>query len=67
VLTVRDNGIGFVHGPKPGSGMGLEIMRYRAAMIGGKVAMLTKPGRGVTVICRFPNPPAVARKLQRKR
>jgi two-component system CheB/CheR fusion protein len=62
VLSVRDNGSGYLRAPGQSSGMGLEIMRYRAAMIGGKLEVLAKPGRGVTVVCTFPyHPPSVGR------
>jgi PAS domain S-box-containing protein len=51
-LKIQDNGRGFV--PKPptaGSGMGLHIMRYRAAMLGGTVSIQPAPDGGTVVTC----------------
>lgn len=56
VLTVRDNGSGFPHRKEEGAGMGLEIMRHRAKMVGGSLDISSAP-QGVTVICRFPLSP----------
>lgn len=53
-LTVQDDGIGFDVSGDHGSGMGLGIMRYRARMIGGTLAVESVSGRGTTVTCRFP-------------
>jgi signal transduction histidine kinase len=54
-LEVSDNGKGM---PKDSSGgMGLGIMSYRADMIGAKLAVVSKPGKGVTVTCILPRQP----------
>jgi PAS domain S-box-containing protein len=53
LLTVVDDGNGFSQSGN-GSGMGLKIMAYRAAMIGGKVSVESTPGRGTKVVCTVP-------------
>ncbi len=55
-LAIRDNGIGLPEVPS-GSGMGLNIMSYRARMVGGTLEVKRNAGGGVTVICVFPLPP----------
>lgn len=53
VLAVRDDGAGFPETPNP-SGMGLQIMRYRASLIGGRLHV-EHGGMGRTaIVCRFP-------------
>jgi two-component system, LuxR family, sensor kinase FixL len=49
-LAVTDDGKGFVPESAMG-GMGLHIMRYRAAMIGGTVSIESRPERGTVVSC----------------
>jgi signal transduction histidine kinase len=52
-LYVQDDGCG-ISGNGPGSsGMGLDIMRYRAGMIGGSLEVKRAGERGTTVACRF--------------
>ena len=53
VLMVRDTGCGIRPGPQEHAGMGLDIMKHRATMIGGVLTILSDP-RGTTVTCRFP-------------
>ena len=36
------------------SGMGMQIMNYRARMIAGSLKVDSGPDRGVTVACNFP-------------
>ncbi len=52
-LTVSDDGIGFPAAAKPGKGMGLRIMKYRASMIAGDLEIRRGTGRGTTVACAF--------------
>ncbi len=54
-LSVADNGLGLSQGKLTNSpGLGLSIMRYRARLVGGQLA-LTEPNDGGTVIvCTFP-------------
>ncbi len=51
VLRVQDNGCGIPKG-RNGTGMGLDIMRYRASMIGGVLEITGQ--NGTLVICTFP-------------
>ncbi len=52
VLTVADNGVGFPQKPNR-KGMGLNIMRYRAASIGASFDIATERNRGTVVTCVF--------------
>ncbi len=53
-LSVADNGLGLSKGMTASPGLGLSIMRYRARLVGGHLA-LTQPNDGGTVIaCTFP-------------
>ncbi|MCX8089641.1 MAG: PAS domain S-box protein [Verrucomicrobiae bacterium] len=52
-LTVADNGTGFDRQQANGRGMGLQIMKYRAGMIGATLDVQSAPGRGTTVTCLF--------------
>jgi PAS domain S-box-containing protein len=51
VLTVRDDGCGFPPGPASRKGLGIRIMQYRAAMMGGALALHEKRGQGTAVVC----------------
>jgi len=57
-LMIRDDGSGF-HQTRaedargPASGMGLNIMRYRAEMIGARFHVASTPGGGTTITCSF--------------
>ncbi len=62
VLTVTDNGIGFdphairsIGSPRVSRGFGLEIMHYRAAMIGGALLVTQATGGGTGIECTVPN------------
>lgn len=58
LLSVRDTGCGIP--PKRGqaAGMGLDIMRYRAGMIGAALGIDSVRGRGTVVNCLLPLPAA---------
>ncbi len=56
VLSIQDNGIGFPAKPRPGSGLGLHIMNYRAAMIGATISIQPRPEGGTVVTCTLPVP-----------
>jgi signal transduction histidine kinase len=53
-LTVKDDGIGFSDGSLETGGMGLRIMRYRAQMIQGTLAVGKDEGGGTRVTCTIP-------------
>lgn len=55
VLSIADNGRGFPDEVQPrGDGMGLSIMRYRAGMLGGSLAIGKNPKGGAVVSCSVP-------------
>ena len=51
VLSVKDNGVGVPSDLSRATGMGLRIMNYRAAVIGGSLAVQRDPKGGTTVVC----------------
>ncbi len=53
-LMIRDNGVGIERGKTPHTGMGLQIMNYRAGVIGGNLEVRRELPRGTCVTCRFP-------------
>ena len=53
-LSVQDDGEGISDIAAKHAGMGLNIMSYRANMIGGSLDVRKNPAGGVTVTCRFP-------------
>lgn len=50
-LSIRDTGKGLT-GAK-GAGMGLQVMKHRARVIGGELRVQSQPGQGVTIACRL--------------
>lgn len=54
MLIVRDNGKGMVAPPGDHAGMGLQIMKYRAGMIGGAIEIRGDKTQGTAVSCKFP-------------
>jgi signal transduction histidine kinase len=50
-LEVRDDGQGMAEVPTEGPGMGLQIMRHRAELVGGVLDIDSEPGRGTVVRC----------------
>jgi PAS domain S-box-containing protein len=55
LLSIGDNGHGMSQGLPEGKGMGLRIMRYRAAMCGGKLEIVRAAGGGMRINCRVPS------------
>jgi len=51
-LEVSDNGKGLPSDPP--RGMGVGVMKYRAAIIGAELAVDSRPGGGVSVVCILP-------------
>ncbi len=50
-LTIADDGRGMPKSLDACGGIGLQVMRHRASVIGGELELQSKPGRGVTVVC----------------
>ncbi len=55
-LVVKDNGVGIAEVLPHDKGMGLRIMRYRAAMINASLALQREPGGGTTIQCFLETP-----------
>ena len=53
-LIIEDDGSGVRETSANQSGMGLQIMNYRARMIGGSLVVQTRKTRGTRVKCVFP-------------
>lgn len=51
VLSVIDNGIGFIQGPDHVQGMGLRLMNHRARLIGGELRVASEKYKGTTIRC----------------
>lgn len=50
-LEVRDDGRGLPKGKKHATGLGLQIMKHRANVIGATLETKSAPGKGFKVIC----------------
>jgi len=50
-LRVQDDGIGFPEEPVDRKGMGLKIMRYRAGLVNGRLAVARAEPTGTVVTC----------------
>lgn len=53
-LRIRDDGVGFPEDGSDGPGMGVNIMSYRARIIGGTLDISSSPGEGTTVTFTLP-------------
>lgn len=53
-LIIRDDGIGIQKPIIPHTGVGLQIMNYRAGIIGGNLEIRREHPHGTSVVCRFP-------------
>ncbi len=51
ILGVRDNGVGIRWRTRPGRGMGLNVMHYRASAINGSLLVQRHPEGGTDVVC----------------
>jgi signal transduction histidine kinase len=61
ILTISDNGIGFVAEQlPPAEGLGLMSMRERMRMIGGAFEIRSQPGQGTQIKCQAPLVPSGA-------
>jgi PAS domain S-box-containing protein len=52
-LTISDDGDGFRPDDEVADGLGLRIMRYRTAIIGGEFSVQSEPGKGTLVRCKL--------------
>jgi two-component system, NarL family, sensor histidine kinase NreB len=52
-LTISDDGKGLPKTSRPGAGIGLEVMKHRASVIGAELNIESCPEKGVTVRCLF--------------
>ena len=53
-LSIRDDGVGFVHDPGKLDDMGLVGMRERAQILGGNFTITTAPGKGTLIEVLIP-------------
>jgi PAS domain S-box-containing protein len=52
-LMIIDSGAGFPKDAPPNGGMGLQIMKYRAGIIGATLEIRPANGKGTAVVCTF--------------
>ncbi len=50
-LVVKDDGVGFPNTEAAPPGMGVDIMKYRANLIGAKLDIRPRPSKGTTLTC----------------
>lgn len=53
-LSIEDDGVGLPEGRQTNQGLGIRIMAYRAAMIGGRLSVEPAPTGGTIVTCTLP-------------
>src|ERR1700684_4084043 len=58
ILRIENDGSGLPENATKPSGMGMQIMNYRARMIGGSLTVKSSGISGVTITCQFPLPEA---------
>jgi signal transduction histidine kinase len=57
-LSISDDGVGFVPGPgeeTQAGGFGMKTMRERAGTFGGRLRVISAPGKGTTIEVTIPN------------
>lgn len=54
IMTIKDNGKGFVYQKNQGEGMGLKSMCERAGLIGGELLINSQPGQGTLITLKVP-------------
>jgi PAS domain S-box-containing protein len=57
-LSISDDGVGIAENPARGAGMGLKLMEYRSAVIGGVLKIKRAPDGGTRIRCVCPQGPA---------
>ena len=50
-LEITDDGKGLPKASRTSPSIGLQVMRHRAALLGAELAIESKPGKGVKIIC----------------
>ena len=60
-LRVSDNGIGIPSNGDRHEGLGLRVMRHRAASIRASLTIRANPSGGTSVTCTLRRPPSLAR------
>ena len=53
-VVVEDDGVGFEPGRVADGGLGLLGMEERVALLGGRVAIESRPGAGTTFVAEVP-------------
>jgi two-component system sensor kinase FixL len=66
-LTVKDNGRGFLGSSGGQRGMGLNIMKYRATIIGGTLSIKRAADGGTIVVCTLTIPQRLSQKSGQSR
>jgi signal transduction histidine kinase len=56
-MTVKDDGVGISENPEEKSGIGFQIMKHRADMIGATLDIQSEINKGTIVTCTFPDDP----------
>jgi signal transduction histidine kinase len=56
-ISIANNGLPFLPDAPKGDGIGMSIMKSRAEMLGGSLAISPAAGGGAKVKCSFPLPP----------
>ena len=54
ILRIENDGSGLPEPPRNSSGMGMQIMNYRARIIGGSLKVECGALRGLAITCQFP-------------
>jgi two-component system CheB/CheR fusion protein len=60
-LSIVDDGVGITENPARGAGMGLKLMEYRSAVIGGVIKIKRLPGGGTRIHSVCPQDGGAAR------
>jgi signal transduction histidine kinase len=66
-LSITDDGVGIADSPGRGSGMGLKLMEYRAAVIGGVMGIKRRPDGGTRIRSVCPQDAGAARFRENRR
>jgi signal transduction histidine kinase len=59
-LSIQDDGVGFDTTGVPVRARGLAGMRFRVASHGGRLDLISQPGRGTTIEALLPQRPAAS-------